>query len=124
MRYFAIIQMTPAGAPDLADAVAAALPHKGFVLAAHIGQQWGCYLLSGTSAELTAINALPHVYAICNITDLDNVIASTVRTRLNTWLSARGQPAIPASWTYRQVIETVYKRINSRMDLDRLYIFD
>lgn len=108
----------------------AATPVKGYCLGAHLGA-WGCYLLSGTGAQLVALNALPNVYGICAVTEagvrwaeLDGVIAPAVRTRLNTWLTARGYPNIPVSWTYKQVVVAVYKRLNDRFDLDRFDVMD
>lgn len=119
MKAFGIVSIVN-GRPDIG-----ALGYHGFVLCAHIGQNWGCYIFSGTAAQLQAINALPNVYAICAVTEggqvkwaeLDGVIAPAVRTRLNSWLSARGYPNIPAGWTYRQVVIAIYKRINDVFDL-------
>jgi hypothetical protein len=116
VRGYAIIAMA-GGAPDLGD-----LTYYGYSLAAHIGQTWGLYVISGTGAQLAAIDALPQVYGICAVSasgaihlasGLDDVIAAGARTRINTWLSARGYPSVPADWTYRQVITAIYQRVNS-----------
>jgi len=120
MKAFAIIQMT-GGAPDIGE-----LSYHGYVLCAQIGQNWGAYIFSGTAGELTAINALPQVYGICSLAggrphlapELDNVIPPGVRTRLNTWLTARGYPTIPAGWTYRQVVLAIFRRMNGIFELE------
>jgi len=88
--------------------------------------EWGLYLLAGTGAQLSALNALPEVVGIVAVTEsgetkwaeLDGVIAAGVRTRLNAWLSARGHPTIPEDWTYRRVVEAVFKRAHERFDLN------
>ena len=90
MKAFAIIKMN-GGSPEIGG-----LPCRGYVLCAHSGQNWGGYIVSGTPAQLQAINALPDTYAICAVTEtgvtkwpeLDNVISEAVRARLNTWLGA------------------------------------
>lgn len=128
MKAFAIIPMV-GGRPDLDPDV---VSWHGYTLCAHIGHNWGCYLFSGTAAQLQAINALPHVYGICAVTEsgairwaeLDNPISPAVRTRLNTWLENRDYPTIPAGWTYRQVILAVYRRVNEWFDLDSVDVAD
>ncbi len=119
MKAFAIVSMT-GGVPDIDPTVT---PYYGYCLGAHI-PDWGLYLFSGTQAQLLAINALPSVTGICMVTqdgvkwaELDGVIAAGVRTRLNTWLAARGYPTIPVGVTYRRVILEIYKRVNDRFDL-------
>lgn len=119
-KLFAICQME-GGMPQVDFQ---ATPVKGYVLADQIGG-FGAYLFSGTGPQLVALNALPQVVGIVAVTEsgdtrwaeLDGVIAAAVRTRLNTWLTARGYPTIPAGWTYRRVIEAVYKRLNDHFDL-------
>jgi hypothetical protein len=109
------------GSPNVDASVT---PYTGYVHADSIGG-FGAYLFSGTPAQLTALNALPQVIGIVAVSEagdvkwaeLDGVIAAGVRTKLNTWLTARGYPTIPAGWTYRQVVEAVYKRLNARFDL-------
>jgi hypothetical protein len=103
----------------------------GFVHCASVGN-WGAYAFSGTAAQLTALAALPVVQLIpiCAVTksgnvkwaELNTVIPSAVRTKLNTWLTARGLPNIPAGWTYRQVVLAVFKRLHDRFDLDNFYV--
>lgn len=114
------------GQPDIGG-----LPCWGYVLAAHIAN-WGAYLISGTLAQLSAINALPNTYAICIVTEnggikwpeLDNVIPAGVRTRINNWLTARGYPTILAGWTYRQVILAIYQRMNEYYTIDGTDVAD
>jgi len=107
-----------------ADIDMEATPYTTYVLAAQIGNSWGCYMFVATAAQLTAINALPNVYGICTVANLDNVIAVAVRNKVNTWLDARGFPTIPAGWTYRKVVNAIFKRINEKFDIDKLDILD
>ena len=82
---------------------------------------FGLYLFGGTAAQLTALNALATVRGLAAMTDngvvkwgeLDNVITSAHRTKLNIWLTARGYPTIPADWTYRQVVRALIRRLRS-----------
>ncbi len=89
-------------------------------------------MFSGTAAQLTALAALPaaQFVPICVVTksgdvrwaELDGVIGSTARTRINTWLSARSLPTIPVGWTYRQVVLAIFKRLHANFDLDAFYV--
>lgn len=109
------------GTPVLGD-----LPYHGYCLAAQLNDTWGLYVVSGTAAQLTAINALPDTYAICTVTEsegakwpeLDSVITSARRTRINSWLTARGLPTIPAGWTYRRTLEAIGQRIRANYTID------
>lgn len=124
MKAFAIIRMTD-GTPDIG------LPYHGHVFCDRVGQ-WGAYLISGTGAQLQAINGLSHVYGIVDVTEggnvrwaeLDGVCAAAVRNRLNTWLTSRGYPTIPAHWTYRQIVMAIYKRLNAHFDLAQFDVAD
>ena len=128
MKAFAIIQMV-GGAPNVDASIT---PYKGFSLAAELPGQWGLYLFSGTAAQLTALNALPQVYGLVAMTEdttvrwsqLNNTISSAHRTKLNTWLTARGYPTIPAGWTYRQVVQAIYQRMNQPFDLAGVDVAD
>jgi len=103
------------GVPDFSG-----LPCSGNVLLAITpNRAWGLYIVTGTGGQLTAINALPTVYALCLVTaggshwpELEDVISAGVRTRFNQWLTNRGYPTIPAGWTYRQTITAVCVRLN------------
>jgi len=127
MKMFCLVKMK-GGEPDVNSAVT---PYYGYVHAADVAG-WGAYLFSGTTAQLTAINALPNVYGICAVTEsgnvkwaeLDGVISSAVRTKINNWLTARGYPTIPAGWTYRQVVNAIFKRLNDRFDLTAFDVMD
>lgn len=107
------------------------LPYYAVVLAGDLPGIWGAYIVAGTPAQLQDINALPSVYGICMVTEgethwaeLDTVISSAVRSRINGWLTARGYPTIPAGWTYRQVIIAIFKRINPNYTLENTDIPD
>ena len=128
MKAFAIIQMV--GGSLNVDA--GVTPYKGYSLAAELPRQWGLYLFSGTAAQLIALDALPQVYGLVAMTEdttvrwsqLNNTISSAHRTKLNTWLTARGYPNIPAGWTYRQVVQAIYQRMNQPFDLAGVDIAD
>ncbi len=82
---------------------------------------FGLYLFGGSAAQLTALNALVQVRGLAAMTDngtvkwaeLNNVITAAHRTKLNTWLTARGYPTIPAGWAYRQVIRAIIRRMRN-----------
>jgi hypothetical protein len=126
-KLFCIVPIV-GGAPDVDPSVT---PYKGYVLCDQVGG-FGAYLFSGTGAQLTALNALPQVVGIVAVTEnggtkwaeLDGTIAPAVRTKLNTWLTNRGYPNIPAGWSYRQVINAVYQRVNDRFSLDNFDVAD
>ncbi len=105
-KAFAICRMV-GGVPDFSN-----LPCKGNVLCAKTPDRaWGIYIISGTLAQINAINALPQVTGLCAISapdfdhwaELDGTINPTVRTQLNTWLTKYSLPNIPVNWIYRQV---------------------
>ena len=115
MKAFLVSRMV-GGVPDFSD-----LPHTGNVLCAKTltTPQYGIYIVTGTAAQITAINALAQVVPLCAIThpdfdnwpEMDGVINSTVRTQLNTWLTKYSLPNIPSNWIYRQVfggLQTLY----------------
>lgn len=110
-------------------------PINGYVLAAGPFGNYGLYLVSGTGAQLTALNALSNVWGLVAMDDsgdvrwsqLDNVIAAGVRTKLNQFASARGWPNVPAGWTYRQVLTWLvnkFKRDNDDWDLNKTWVSD
>lgn len=123
-KLFAICRMV-GGLPDIDVSVT---PVRGWVHAASIGNQ-GTYLFSGTGPQLVALNALPQVLGICVVTEdgetrwaeLDRTIPPVVRNRINTWLSARGYPSIPAGWSYRVVVFAIFRFLSDRFDPD---VFD
>ncbi len=127
MHGFAICKKA-GGLPDIDFE---ATPVFGYTLGGVVGQ-FGAYLFSGTAAQLTALNALPQVIGICALTtagdvrwaELDGKIATAVRTKLNTWLTARGYPTIPTTWTYRQVVKAIYERMNNHFDLGGIDVAD
>lgn len=113
------------GAPDTSPLVAGQ-DYRGYVLADTLGGTHGAYLFSGTGPQLVALNALATVTGIVAVTEaggtrwaeLDGTTAAGIRTKLNTFLTSKGQPTIPTGWTYRKVIETVFKRLNADFSLD------
>ncbi len=114
MRAFALIHTT-GGVPELDLEVT---PYHGYVLCAAY-QSWGLYLLSGTGAQLLAIAALPaaKVVPLCLVSqgesqfpELNDVILPAVRTKLNTWLTARGFPTIPTGAKYGVIIKAICNR--------------
>lgn len=124
---FGICRMV-GGDPDLDRTVT---PFHGFVHCASIGN-FGAYLFSGTGAQLTALAALPvaqfvPIVAITKSGDvrwaeLDGVITTAIRNKLNTWLTARSLPNIPVGWTYKQVVVAIFKRLHANFDLDNFYV--
>lgn len=127
MKAFAIIRMTN-GAPDIEN-----LPIHGFVLAFHLpNYSWGGYLISGTSAQLNALNSLSQVFGIVAVTqsgdvkwaELEGVCPVAVRNRLNTWLGNNGYPNIPSGWTYKRIIREIFQRTNEHFDLSTINIVD
>lgn len=126
---FAICNMI-GGSPN----IPASTPVKGYAHFDTLGQ-YGAYIFSGTAAQLAALNALPNVIGLVAMTgktdndkewlELDTVIAAGVRTKINTWLTARGFTNIPAGWTYKQVVRAIYQRFNSRFDpLEAVFVTD
>lgn len=119
-KAFALIRMV-GGSPDIGE-----LPYFGYVLCDRIGAtNWGAYLISGTGAQLSAIDALPSVMGIVAVTqagdvrwaELDDNIAGAARTKLNNWLTARFRPTIPAGWTNRRVVREIYQAANAHWNL-------
>jgi len=118
----AIVDMA-GGLPNVDPAVT---PYVGHNLIWQIGgaNGYGLYMFSGLVAQLTALNALSQVRGLVVMTDngvvkwaeLDNVITTAHRTKLNTWLTARGYPNIPAGWTYRQVVRAIIRRLRAYGD--------
>lgn len=123
-KMFAITQMV-GGAPNT-DPLQAGIDYKGVIHCGSLGQ-FGAYMYSGTPSQLAALDALPTVVALAIMTEagaikwaeLDTVITTAHRTRLNTFLTNRGLPTIPAGWTYRQVINAVWNRFYSGFDINK-----
>ena len=113
------------GSPDTGSLVVGR-DFKGFV---HCGTRgnFGAYLYAGTPAQLAALDALPTVIGLVIMTEagnvrwleLENTITNARRTRLNTFLTERGLPTIPAGRTYRQVVLTVWDRFFSGFDINQ-----
>jgi hypothetical protein len=123
MKAFVLARMV-GGQPDIDQTET---PYHGYVLCDRIGSTgWGAYLFSGTGAQLTVLDALPQVVGIVAVTqnenvrwaELDDQVGGAVRTKLNNWLSNRGQPTIPEGWSNRRIVREVYKRANANFDLN------
>ena len=108
-----------------------ATPYKGHVLCGQQGQ-FGGYIFSGSASQLAALNALPNVVGLAVMTEsamakwpeLENAIVPARRTRLNTWLTARSYPTLPANWTYRQAITAVWRRLYADFQIGNYDILD
>lgn len=98
-------------------------PIRGYVLCDQF-KSWGAYMVSGTAAQLTALNSASNVIGICAVTALNNTIAAGVRSALNAKLDEWGYPNIPAGWSYRQVLAAVYKRLNGNWRIDNFDVID
>jgi len=117
MRGYAIIQMA-SGLPDVDFTTT---PISGYCLGAQQGQ-WGLYLVAGTAAQLTALVALPTVYRVCTLAEMDDVITATRRAKMNEWLTAQGWPNIPVGWTYGMCVRYAFARANPDWDEARHYL--
>ena len=107
MKAYAIVEMSN-GNPNVDFT---ATPISGYCLGAVQGT-YGLYLVAGTAAQLVALAALPNVWRVCTLAEIDDVITTARRTSMNQWLTAQGWPNIPAGWTYRQIVMYAYKRAN------------
>jgi len=131
MWAMALVKMA-GGMPVIDQAVT---PYHGHLLIGKAGD-WGAYMISGKPAELTALNALPEVVGICTMTEsgsgysvvkwaeLSKPITAAMRTKLNTYLTSKGLPTVPSSWSNRQVVETVFKRLNPDFRFDDFWVKD
>lgn len=123
-KMFAIVTMQ-GGSPDT-GALIAGQDYKGFVHCTTFGQ-FGTYLFAGTGAQLAALDALPTVIGLVAMTqnggvrrgELDTTITPARRTRMNTWLTARGFPTIPAGTSYRDVVMALVRRGFPDFDLNQ-----
>lgn len=127
MHAFGLIQTDGGGIPKIDTAL---YPYHGHIFIGQIAG-WGAYLISGTSAQLSAINALPQAIGLATLTttaegvkwkELDSTVSLAVRTKLNTWLTARGYPMIPEGWTNRQVVLAVCKKLNPVFDIEKEWV--
>lgn len=108
---YAISSMTN-GLPDTG-----ANSYHGHVLIKELGQ-YGLYLFSGTSVQLTALAGEAGIVALVKMNDdgvtkyaeLSNVVSTGARTKMNNWLTARGYANIPVGWTYRQILNALVNR--------------
>ena len=108
----------------------AAPPYTNYCSLGDLPGGWGLYLVADTQARLIAADAIPGVYGICLITEdgdvkwaeLDNLITPVMRTKINTYLSNRGYPTIPATWTNKRVVRAILDRINPSFKLEDFWV--
>lgn len=107
-------------------------PYTNYVSMGDLPGNYGLYLVADTQARLIAADAISGVYGICLLTqsgdvkwaELDNVITPAMRNKINTFLSAKGYPTIPAGWTNKQAANAILARINAKFDLDDFWVMD
>lgn len=110
MKALAICKETQSGpqkgSPDLS------VPYHGFVFVGNLPGAYAAYIITGTGAQLTAINADPNCVAGVLITEsgarwpeMDQPVPAGMRTRINTYLTAQGRPTIGAGVTLKQVAQ-------------------
>ena len=70
---------------------------------------FGLYLVSGTAAELTALDASPQCAGGVALAwpAVNVAIPNAIRLRINAWLAARGLPTVPSGWTWLQLLRRV-----------------
>lgn len=124
-KLFSLAKLTaPPIYPDVTSLIVG-VDYFGHVLMDTAGN-YGAYLFSGSATQLSAVNALTNVVGIVAVTDngnvhwaeLDNTISAGVRANLNTWLTNHGFQTIPAGWTYRQVVNAIFRHFNNSFDID------
>jgi len=122
LKAFAFIRMA-GGSPQIDQTTT---PYYGFAYVGRIGV-WGAYIISGTQAQLLALNALPEVVGVCFVSqadterwpELNDTINPAVRTKINTFLINRGfEFTIPVEWTNRQVLLKTFKYFNYNYTLN------
>jgi len=105
-KAIAVIKADSTGAPDIGTGW-----HR-WVWVGDLPGAWAFYIIVGTGPQLTAIDAHANTgWGMVVTSDgtnrwpqLDQAIPAGARTRLNTFLSARGLPTAPAGTTLLQVI--------------------
>jgi len=116
LKAFAFIRME-GGSPQIDQTVT---PYYGFAFVGRIGV-WGAYIISGTRAQLLALNALPEVVGVCFVSngdterwpELNDTINPAARTKINTFLINRGFDfQIPVEWTNKQVLLKTFRYFN------------
>jgi hypothetical protein len=126
MKFFCLTRVA-GGVPDIGQL---GTDYTGHVQVDSVGS-WGAYLISGSGAQLTAINALPQVIGICQVTEngvrwgeLDSVVSTTVMNKLNAWKTANRPtwPAVTAGMTYRTIINFLFNKFNVKFNLNAIDI--
>lgn len=124
-----LIKTDGGGIPKIDTQVA---PYHGHIFIGQVAG-WGAYLISGTGPQLTAINALPEAVGIAVMTqtadgvkwaELDSTVTLAVRTKINNYLTSQGLATIPAGWTNRKVVKTIFKRINPNFFIEKEWVLD
>jgi hypothetical protein len=104
--------------------VDAGLEYRAFALRCKKGH-WGIYAISGTGAQLIAIDTHPDVYGICTFANVDEVMDATLRVNLNQFILDKGIHEtwqIPVDWTARQVFEKLVSYFNLQCDVFMNYV--
>ncbi|MHC4560882.1 MAG: hypothetical protein ACYS80_26675 [Planctomycetota bacterium] len=100
------------------------LEYRAYALRCRKGN-WGLYAVSGTGAQLQAIDALADVYGISTFGNVDEVMDATLRTNLNQFIIDKDiHPTwqIPADWTARQVFRKMVEYFDLQCDRFPNYI--
>jgi hypothetical protein len=88
---------------------------QGYNLLAQV-QDIGIYLLVGKPAALAKVNAATANCAggfVLENQEMTEAIPAAMKNRMNTWLTARSLPNIPAGWTWLQLLRYADTRFNA-----------
>lgn len=94
------------GAPDVGTG------YSGWVYVGTLPGSTAIYLITGTSAQLTTILGHANTVGGLNVSEdeaagkwpqMNQAISSTLRTKINTWLTSQGRATLPAGATLLQV---------------------
>lgn len=109
-KALAIIKETQVGANKGAPNLS--VPYKGFVHVGDLPGSYAVYLITGTGAQLTAINADANCVAGVLVTEsgpkwpeMDQPVPAGMRTRINNYLTSQGRPNIGAGVTLKQIAQ-------------------
>lgn len=95
------------GAPDIGTG------YRGFVQVGQLPGAYCAYVVTGTPAQLSAIDAHANTLVGALVTEAEGSekwaelkvqLPAAVRTKINTWRQANGQGNIPVNTTWLQVI--------------------
>lgn len=103
---------------------AAGIEFRAYALRCRKGN-WGIYAVSGSGAQLIAIDAHADVYGISTFGNVDNVMNATLRTNLNQFIIDKNiHPTwqIPDTWTARRVFRKIVSYFNLDCDVFLNYV--